>query len=706
MHRLGGWLEGALIVIATAAIAGCGGGGGGADDAKGSDDVPEGKDGACVPACTGKECGDDGCGGSCGGCQGVEDGNWCSDTVCQDFGCVFVANEKTCNGGAGKCMGGACCTPDCYQKECGDDGCGGSCGTCVEGVVCLETGKCQVECKIDCTGKECGPDGCGGECGACLQGEKCTMSGTCKADAVDPESKIGGSCKSDKDCKPPTNGICFDWMPGGMCAAEGCENTADCPGGSVCIELTSTDGSKDTYCVDECGSDKDCMTGYFCYPEVGVCWWEEGTGPCSPEYPNGTCDPGLYCIDGKCQEWSFECVDETFEPNQTAATAADVGPGDFKEEVKTDLQICANDNDWFELAIPKGHSGTLGIYFYQEVGDLDLCLYDSAGKFISCRYPLEDYSVLWRDHEWNDEFLSAFALGGDRVVRFKADGFVGAVNTYDLFAWTTEWKDGTDCTAFYSSDECKGCYPGGQCIKGDFAANLVQFPHPDPADPFVADGYMVEHSSSYSWLRRELIMAIRNAIHETRLEFPGTTPLGLMDMCQIDGITPGFDVNDPRHPETTHDEGGNIDVAYYQIGGDNSGKVVCDPYGGSTDGAFCTSVQNHIVDLPRTAYFMAKIAVNPRFRVAGMDKLIAPLVLDELEKQKKAGTITATEYYMASNGLAYGDGWPYHHHHIHVSFDWWYGRSGHKPAPIGCGFRMAGDMTWPQYAASLHAKTR
>jgi hypothetical protein len=55
-------------------------------------------------------------------------------------------------------------------KNCGDDGCGGSCGTCPAGFTC-EAGKCQ--CQWDCTNKECGNDGCGGSCGTCDPGQSC-----------------------------------------------------------------------------------------------------------------------------------------------------------------------------------------------------------------------------------------------------------------------------------------------------------------------------------------------------------------------------------------------------------------------------------------------------------------------------------------------------------------------------------------------------
>ncbi len=69
----------------------------------------------CMPDCAGMQCGDDGCGGSCGTCPGLQD-------VCQ----------------AGVCS----CTPACVGKSCGDDGCGGSCGSCPGGQQCLD-GACK-----------------------------------------------------------------------------------------------------------------------------------------------------------------------------------------------------------------------------------------------------------------------------------------------------------------------------------------------------------------------------------------------------------------------------------------------------------------------------------------------------------------------------------------------------------------------------------
>jgi MYXO-CTERM domain-containing protein len=61
---------------------------------------------------------------------------------------------------------GASTVPLCKSKQCGDDGCGGSCGACAAGTTCNPSGACII-CTPSCAGKTCGDDGCGGSCGAC-----------------------------------------------------------------------------------------------------------------------------------------------------------------------------------------------------------------------------------------------------------------------------------------------------------------------------------------------------------------------------------------------------------------------------------------------------------------------------------------------------------------------------------------------------------
>ncbi|NOZ02920.1 MAG: hypothetical protein GXP54_13685 [Deltaproteobacteria bacterium] len=126
----------------------------------------------CIPDCTGKECGaTGGCGvenecGECGAgqsctelghcvigpCQGVHpekgkcDGNYvlyCSQVGGQDVLIKIDCTEepdKVCGWdpwtGKFACIDKPPCVPNCTDKECGDDGCGGSCGACPVGWGC------------------------------------------------------------------------------------------------------------------------------------------------------------------------------------------------------------------------------------------------------------------------------------------------------------------------------------------------------------------------------------------------------------------------------------------------------------------------------------------------------------------------------------------------------------------------------------------
>ena len=55
------------------------------------------------------------------------------------------------------------CILGCFGRECGSDGCGGSCGKCGEGFECdSQDGVCEAQCESYwCEGRECGLAGPG-----------------------------------------------------------------------------------------------------------------------------------------------------------------------------------------------------------------------------------------------------------------------------------------------------------------------------------------------------------------------------------------------------------------------------------------------------------------------------------------------------------------------------------------------------------------
>ena len=70
------------------------------------------------------------------------------------------------------------CTPACAGLACGDDTCGGTCGTCGAGTACSQDQTSCVACTPSCTGAVCGDDGCGGSCGTCAGTDVCA-GGAC-----------------------------------------------------------------------------------------------------------------------------------------------------------------------------------------------------------------------------------------------------------------------------------------------------------------------------------------------------------------------------------------------------------------------------------------------------------------------------------------------------------------------------------------------
>jgi len=110
-----------------------------------------------------------------GGPLDCDDEDPCTvDTCDSQDGCIYSdADEGTPCGDLFNdiCKQGIClCVANCDGKNCGDDGCNGSCGSC-SGQDACSNGICV--CQPACDGKECGADGCGDDCGPCPNGSYC-----------------------------------------------------------------------------------------------------------------------------------------------------------------------------------------------------------------------------------------------------------------------------------------------------------------------------------------------------------------------------------------------------------------------------------------------------------------------------------------------------------------------------------------------------
>ena len=99
---------------------------------------------------------------------------------------------------------GPTCVPDCTQVECGDDGCGGSCGGCASGRVCTEDGICvpnPEDCDETCESLDmvCG-EHCGEVCGSCEGEQVVCEHGAC---VCQPACDVA-VCEQDDGCE----GVC------------------------------------------------------------------------------------------------------------------------------------------------------------------------------------------------------------------------------------------------------------------------------------------------------------------------------------------------------------------------------------------------------------------------------------------------------------------------------------------------------------------
>ena len=311
---------------------------------------------ACEASCEGKTCGDDGCGGVCGLCA---DGEACVNGACEvavpEEGCGGVSFEGCCDGsmlkycendevkeidcsaGSGACgwnaeggyydcgtegdadpsganpqicEGGSACEPSCEGVTCGNDGCGGTCGTCAEGEACLE-GACVVS--------ACGDgqiEGCEGECiSATWYGDGyCDTALNCEALEYD-----GGDCPL--PCAEGEVYDCNDACVDAALVGDGtCQENLQCQGsewdGGDCEP--SCDEGQVLSCNDTCVLESWLGDGY-CDPPLNCEAFSYDSGdcplPCAEGEINdctGACVDESLLGDGTCQE-SLQCEDKEWD---------------------------------------------------------------------------------------------------------------------------------------------------------------------------------------------------------------------------------------------------------------------------------------------------------------------------------------------------------------------------------------------------------
>ncbi|MGB0588561.1 MAG: hypothetical protein ACPGU1_02680 [Myxococcota bacterium] len=246
---------------------------------------------------------------------------------------------------SGMSMFGTDCTPVCGGKDCGDDGCGGTCGECGLNEICDNGGVCVTPscqpgiatCANTSSREVCSANGMTLTTENCPAQSAC-LGGECVSCDGDPETQPAAApyvcnpyCPAEVSCDDSTD----------LCAVTGqdateacgiitglgeagatCEVSTDCLPGHVC----DTDAGDPAVCRALCIDNSDCESGICsgsvsigtdsvrtcesiaCEPDCGAlqesCGQDDGCGGVCSGCPEGeVCDPGsLTCVeDSPCQ---------------------------------------------------------------------------------------------------------------------------------------------------------------------------------------------------------------------------------------------------------------------------------------------------------------------------------------------------------------------------------------------------------------------
>lgn len=209
-------------------------------------------------------------------------------------------------------VSGALCTPACEGKECGDDGCGGECGTCKEGWDCVVdrcvfgcgditiNGCCRTATLVHCLEERLAEYDCS------ATGKSCrwvSISYGCVAEESwpleDPSGKYPREC--DFTCTPKCD---MKW-----CGPDGCGGECgQCGGGKVCYNgmccQPQCEGMEcgPDLCGGQCGQ---CPAGGFC-DDTGKCHYGYGC----METPGTPGCAGCACEKCVCETDEYCCTDE------------------------------------------------------------------------------------------------------------------------------------------------------------------------------------------------------------------------------------------------------------------------------------------------------------------------------------------------------------------------------------------------------------
>lgn len=152
-------------------------------------------------------------------------------------------------------------------------------------------------CTPKCNGKNCGDNGCGGQCGTCQNDESCSGASLCVPKSQGHTCKAGAGCDSGERCWCDGGGKYTCYALTGLCVTsstgiESCEstssNTAWCTIGT-CIGADMS--LKSAMCSTPAASctTTGCPTGLFCNNATGKCETDSSPGSAFVGYDHVFC---------------------------------------------------------------------------------------------------------------------------------------------------------------------------------------------------------------------------------------------------------------------------------------------------------------------------------------------------------------------------------------------------------------------------------
>jgi len=159
-------------------------------------------------------------------------------------GCIDIENQS-CGGSGGGGGGGGGCTPNCNNKECGDNSCSGNCGNCNIGYECKDF-KCEKICSSiwDCTEWS--------NCSFGKEKRKCNDLNNCNQTLGKPEELRVCGCIEDWYCK---------WS---SCNEKGYQNAEYCEDLNNCGTIVNKPNERICKCEPayQCDKWSNCVVNY------------------------------------------------------------------------------------------------------------------------------------------------------------------------------------------------------------------------------------------------------------------------------------------------------------------------------------------------------------------------------------------------------------------------------------------------------------